>query len=111
MNSEDFQTGKLYRPNNSRDLLAIDEQQYKTNLINCIFRSEKLYSQATTFNGAFNMYVIKPNTVMLLLETKKNIVAGYPYHILKFLIEDKVLYVPLSEQRISMGYFFLLEEV
>lgn len=109
MDPETLQVGKLYRPDKSRDLLAIDEQQYKSNLISCIYRSEKLYSQANTFNGTFNMYVVKPNTVMLLLESKKDFFGGDTFYILKFLIEDKMLYIPISEKRISMGYIFLIE--
>lgn len=111
MDLEMLQVGKLYRPNKSRDLLALDDQLYRNYLASSIFRIEKLYSQASTFNGTFNMYVIKPNTIMLLLEIKKEFVTGHTYNILKFLIEEKVLYVPLSEQRINMGYIFLLEEV
>lgn len=110
MKLDAFPIGKLYRPNKSRDLLALDEHMYKSQLMHCIFRSEKLYSQATSFSGQFNMYVIKPNTTMLLLEIKKEYAAGLTYNVFKFLIEDKILYVPISEQRISMGYIFLLEE-
>lgn len=107
----DLQIGKLYRCSVSRDILAIDEGQYQDNIFRYILRTEKLYSFATTFSGAFDLTVLKPNTVFMLLDIVEQHFAGTKYIILKCLIEDRILYVPFSEQRFDKGYINLLEYV
>ena len=106
-----LQTGKLYC-NNQDELLAITEHQYNTNLLPTILRIEKLYSTgAKTFKGKFDIIVLTPNTIILLLDVQKKFIAGIPIIVLKTLWEDKILYIPFSQQRNPELILKLIEQV
>ncbi len=100
--------GKLFVYINTFVLFGMTEDQYKNHYISSLVRLEKIQARPIKSVSGFDIPFFQEGTTVLLLDFEKRYFAADEYTFYKVLLEDKILYIPMSPRRKWEEYFLKL---